>query len=420
MRSDSDDQTDELRDEQVAGNGLLHRRALLKASVLGVAGGFLLPAQADWGSIPGAPQSAYGAQSRFAGLQREQTAGHPFGPQAGSSSSPLQSLNGTITPNSLHFERHHAGIPDIDPERHSLTLHGDVNQTLKFSYENLLAYPMESHKYFLECSGNSYRNTLPAALDLTAGSLNGLVSGAEWTGVPLHYLLDEAGLGKDARWVIAEGADAAGHTRSIPLQLILDSAMVALYQNGEPLRPAQGYPMRLFVPGCEGNISVKWLEAIKVQQTPAYTREETSKYTDLLKDGTAEMFSLEMEVKSVITSPSGKMELNRKGVYEISGMAWSGASTIRSVEVSADGGKTWAEAALQSDNQPNALTRFRIPWRWSGQPSVLQSRAIDNRGNVQPTRDLALERYSQGNFYHYNGIQSWQVSVNGRVKNVYI
>lgn len=196
--------------------------------------------------------------------------------------------------------------------------------------------------------------------------------------------------------------------------------MVALYQNGEPLRPAQGYPMRLFVPGCEGNISVKWLEAIKVQHTPAYTREETSKYTDLLKDGTAEMFTLEMEVKSVITSPSGKMQLNRKGVYEISGMAWSGAGKVSAVEVSADGGQTWAEAALQSDNQANALTRFRIPWRWSGQPSVLQSRAIDSKGNVQPTRDLALQRYSQASFYHYNGIQSWQVSENGMVKNVYV
>ena len=416
MKSDIGDK----KDENVAGNGLLHRRMLLKASTLGIAGGFLLPAQANFGSIPGAPQSVYGKPSRFTGLQREQTAGHPFGPEAGSSSSPLQSLNGTITPNSLHFERHHAGIPDINPERHSLMIHGDVNQTLKFSYENLLAYPMESHRYFLECSGNSYRNTLPTALDLTAGSLNGLISGAEWTGVPLHYLLDEAGLGKDASWVIAEGADASGHTRSIPLQLILDTAMVALYQNGEPLRPAQGYPMRLFVPGCEGNISVKWLEAIKVQQTPAYTREETSKYTDLLKDGTAEMFSLGMEVKSVITSPSGTMKLRRKGVYEISGMAWSGARMINAVEVSADGGKTWAEAMLQSDSQTNALTRFRIPWRWSGQPSVLQSRAIDSKGNVQPTRDMALERYSMANRYHYNGIQSWQVDAKGIVKNVYV
>lgn len=186
-------QNDDKNNEHVAGKGLLHRRGLLKASAIGLAGGFLLPAQANWNSTPGAPQSTYGAPSRFADLQREQTTGHPFGPEAGSSSSPLQSLNGTITPNSLHFERHHAGIPDIDPERHSLTIHGDVDQTLKFSYENLLAYPMESHKYFLECSGNSYRNTFPTALDLTAGSLNGLVSGAEWTGVPLHYLLDEAG-----------------------------------------------------------------------------------------------------------------------------------------------------------------------------------------------------------------------------------
>ena len=406
--------------QHAAGNGLLHRRSLLKASALGLAGGFLLPVRADWSSVPGAAQSTYGSPSKFADLQREQTIGHPFGPAAGSSSTPLQSLNGTITPNSLHFERHHAGIPNIDPAKHFLTLHGNVRTSLRFSYESLLAYPMESHKYFLECSGNSYRNTFPTAQNLTAGSLNGLISGAEWTGVPLHYLLDEAGLEKDANWIIAEGADASGHTRSIPLHRMLDGAMVALFQNGEPLRPAQGYPMRLFVPGCEGNISVKWLSALKVQKTPAYSREETSKYTDLLKDGTAEMFSLEMEVKSVITSPSGTMQLNRKGVYEISGMAWSGASAIRTVEVSADGGKSWATALQQSDNQPNALTRFRIPWQWTGQPSVLQSRAIDQKGNVQPTRDVALRRYSARSFYHYNGIQSWQVSSDGMVKNVYV
>ncbi len=406
----------------VARGGLLHRRLLLKASALGIGGSLLTPARASeyWQNEAGAAQSEYGQPSSFAHLKREQTRGHPFGPEAGSSSSPLQNMNGTITPNSLHFERHHSGIPAIDPTIHTLTLYGDVKQVLQFSYEDLLAYPMESHHYFLECSGNSFRNTFAKPLDLTAGSLNGLVSGAEWTGVPLHYLLDEAGVKKEARWIVAEGADAAGLTRSIPLSLALDKVLVALYQNGEPLRPAQGYPMRLFVPGCEGNISVKWLQSLKVQKTPAYSREETSKYTDLLKDGTAEMFSLEMEVKSVITSPSGKMQLNRQGVYEISGLAWSGAGAIRSVEVSADGGTTWAEAVLQSDAKPLALTRFRIPWRWSGQTSTLQSRAIDEKGNVQPTRKVAIDRYSPAGFYHYNGIQSWQVSTDGVVKNVYV
>jgi sulfane dehydrogenase subunit SoxC len=219
--------------------------------------------------------------------------------------------------------------------------------------------------------------------------------------------------------VIAEGADAAGLTRSLPMKMALDNVLIALYQNGEPIRPAQGYPMRLFVPGCEGNISVKWLQSLKVQKTAAYTRDETSKYTDLLKDGNSEMFSLKMEVKSLITSPSGKMTLKRKGIYEISGLAWSGEGSIRGVEVSADGGKSWAQAQLQSEPKPLALTRFRLPWRWSGQRSVLQSRAIDEKGNIQPTRASAIDRYSPAGFYHYNGLQSWEVTKQGEVLNVF-
>jgi sulfane dehydrogenase subunit SoxC len=407
---------------QVIDGGLLPRRALLKASALGLATSFVLPARAteNWMLHAGEPQSDYGQPSPFARLKREQTGGHPLGPAAGSSSTPLQDLNGTITPNSLHFERHHSGIPAIDPRRHTLTLYGDVRQPLQFRYEDLLAYPMETHQYFLECSGNSFRNTLATPLDLTAGSLNGLISNAEWTGIPLHYLLDEAGVADSARWVIAEGADAAGMTRSVPMSLALDKVMIALYQNGEPLRPAQGYPMRLFVPGCEGNISVKWLRSLKIQAQPAYTREETSKYTELLPNGKAEMFSLAMGVKSLITSPSGRMTLNRKGLYEVTGLAWSGAGTIRGVEVSADGGISWEPAVLQSDPRPLALTRFRLPWRWVGQSSILQSRATDEQGQVQPSRATALARYSPAGFYHYNGIQSWHVSSAGVVKNVYV
>ncbi len=407
--------------DQIAGGGLLHRRSLLKVTGAGVTATMLLPVKAaeDWMTHAGAPQSEYGSPSAFAKLKREQTGGHAFGAEAGSSSTPLQDLNGTITPNSLHFERHHSGMPDIDPGRHKLTIYGDVKRTLQFRYEDLLAYPMETHVYFLECSGNSYRNTLPNALDLTAGSLNGLVSGAEWTGIPLHYLLDETGLDRGSRWVIAEGADAAGLTRSLPMEMALDNVLIALFQNGEPIRPAQGYPMRLFVPGCEGNISVKWLQSLKVQKTAAYTRDETSKYTDLLKDGHSEMFSLKMEVKSLITSPSGKMKLKRKGIYEISGLAWSGEGAIKGVEVSADGGKSWAEAVLQSEPAPLALTRFRLPWRWSGQRSILQSRAIDEKGNIQPTRSSAINRYSPAGFYHYNGIQSWEVTPQGEVRNAF-
>jgi sulfane dehydrogenase subunit SoxC len=412
--------------EKVAGKGLLHRRGLLKATGAGLTGGILMPimspvqAAQEWLTKSGVPMDEYGAPSRFAQLKRVKIGGHPYAPGAGSSSTPLESLNGTITPNSLHFERHHSGIPDIDPAQHTLTIYGDVNKKLQFSYEDLLAYPMETHTYFLECSGNSYTNAIfPDAADKTVSELNGLVSCSEWTGVPLHYLLDEAGVKPGANWVVGEGADAASLTRSIPMKLATKNVMVALYQNGEPLRPAQGYPMRLFVPGSEGNISVKWLRNLKVQKTAAYTRDETSKYSDLHEDGKADLFSFEMGVKSLITSPSGKMALNRKGVYEISGIAWSGAGGIKQVEVSADGGKSWAIAALQSENRALSLMRFRIPWRWEGQSAVLQSRATDDSGHVQPSRSTALSKYAKSNIYHFNGTQSWQVSNEGRVKNVY-
>lgn len=411
-----------------AGNGLLSRRWFLKTGGAGLTGMLILPVTAStrkthekevWTTHSGTPPSAYGSQSKHASLRREHVRAHPFGSAAGASSTPLESLNGTITPNSLHFERHHSGIPDIDPTKHSLTIYGDVKRQRQFAYEDLFAYPLESHTYFLECSGNSYLNSLPQAQDMTAGELNGLISCAEWTGIPLHYLLEETGISKDVHWIIAEGADASGNNRSIPLNLALDNAMVALYQNGEPLRPSQGFPMRLFVPGCEGNISIKWLRSIKLQNRPAYTREETSKYTDLLKSGKAEMFTLRMGAKSVITSPSGKMTLKRRGVYEISGLAWSGYGTIKAVEVSADGGKSWAQAELQSEPGALRLARFRIPWNWQGQSATLQSRAIDDKGHVQPGRGEAKAGYSMLSIYHYNGVQSWQVSTDGRVKNVF-
>ena len=408
--------------DHAAGGGLMDRRTLLKKAGAGVAGGFLVPASAqqDWTTHSGKPQSEYGAPSRFASLKREGVGGHAFGPEAGASSTPLQDLNGTITPNSLHFERHHSGIPDIDPALHKLSIYGDVDRQLQFSYQDLMAYPKETHIYFLECSGNSFRNAFPNAADATVGTLNGLLSCAEWTGIPLRYLLEEAGVKNDARWIVAEGADAAGMSRSVPMEMALDNVMVALFQNGEPLRPAQGYPMRLLVPGAEGNISVKWLQKLKVQQTPAYTKDETSKYTDLLPEGgKAEMFSLKMGVKSLITSPSGTMKLERKGVYEISGVAWSGDGAIKKVEVSADGGKSWMEAALQSEAKSLSLARFRIPWRWQGQKAVLQSRAVDEKGNIQPSRNDALARYSRASFYHFNGIQSWEVTTDGVIKNVY-
>jgi sulfane dehydrogenase subunit SoxC len=260
----------------------------------------------------------------------------------------------------------------------------------------------------------------PSPVDASCSVLHGLVSGSEWSGVPLALLLEEAGVKPSGKWIIASGADAAGMSRSIPLSKIYDDAIVALYQNGERLRPGNGYPMRLFLPGWEGNASVKWLKTLQVTNQPAMTKDETSKYSDLGEDGRAELFTFKMGVKSLITSPSPGLDLAAKGLYQISGIAWSGAGHIKRVEVSTDAGKTWAEGHLDAEPMSKSLSRFRAAWRWQGQRSVLLSRATDEAGQVQPTRTAVLKGRAPGSFYHYNGIQAWQVDANGAVRNVYV
>jgi sulfane dehydrogenase subunit SoxC len=260
----------------------------------------------------------------------------------------------------------------------------------------------------------------PEPVQGPASQIHGLVSASEWGGVPLSALLDDVGIRPEARWVIAGGADAAMMSRSVPLDKILDDAIVALYQNGEPLRPSNGYPVRLFLPGWEGNMCVKWLQTLKLTDRPAMTKDETSKYSDLRDDGIAELFTFPMGVKSLITSPSPGLRLGAAGVYQVSGIAWSGGGRIRRVEVSADGGGSWADAALDEHVLPKCLTRFRSPWRWNGGPAVLMSRAIDESGSVQPTRAAVLEGRASNSFYHFNGIQAWRVGADGEVRNVYV
>lgn len=407
--------------EQVAGGGLLHRRALLLGGGLAAAG-IVTGVRAAVGAWsppgmlhPGAPLSGGGTPGNPA---RRIVPDLPF-PGTGSSRTPLEQLHGVRTPNGLHFERHHNGIPEIDPAKHELLVHGLVRQPLLFRYEDLLRYPRYTRTLFLECSGNSGTLAAPAPVQASAGQLNGLVSGAEWSGVRLSTLLDEAGIAPQARWVQAEGADAAAMTRSVSLSLCLDDAMIALFQNGEPLRPAQGFPMRLLLPGIEGNASVKWLRRLKLLAAPAFSREETSKYTDLLAGGKAEMFSLRMGVKSILLRPSFGLDLRRPGIHEIDGLAWSGRGRIRTVEVSADGGASWADAALDQPVLPQALTAFRMPWRWNGAPVVLMSRATDETGAVQPRRTDWLGKYAPGQGYHSNAIQAWRVGTDGKVAHVY-
>jgi len=374
-----------------------------------------------WERVYGAPFESYGQPSRF----EQPVIRHalkPYGdlaPGSGASLSPIEKLEGIITPSGLHNVRSHSGTPDIDPKRHELLLHGLVERPLRFTMEALWSYPMVTRIHFLECAGNSLRNLAPQPPQLPAGAIHGNMSCSEWTGIPLGALLEEAGLRPAARWLLAEGADAAHMSRSIPVEKALDDALIALYQNGERLRPEQGYPVRLLLPGWEGNMSVKWLRRLKATDGPTHTKDETSKYTDLQPDGRALQFTFEMGVKSVITKPSSTMKLPRPGWYEISGLAWTGAGRIRRVEVSADGGATWADAKLTGEERPRAFARFRLPWEWKGQEAVLQSRATDEKGQVQPARKEWLARYSAGNLYHNNSIVSWSVVTDGSVKNVY-
>lgn len=335
--------------------------------------------------------------------------------------SPLQHQRGIITPNGLHFSSHHNGIPDVAPGQHVLMVHGLVQRPLRFDMDRLARYPMVSKVHFLECAGNSAANALSlTALDHTLGDLAGEVSCAEWTGVPLSYIFNEVGLKDSAKWVIVEGADGGSHSRSLPLSALLKDGMLALYQNGERLRPSQGYPLRLFMPGWEGNVNVKWLHRLEVVDAPAYTKDESGLYTQVLKDGRIERFAFPMEVKSVITHPSGQQTLpEAKGFYEIGGLAWSGRGRITKVEVSVDGGTTWALASLQGPVWDRAFTRFTLPWQWQGKKTVLMSRATDEYGNVQPTRSAWKSRYAAHSFNHYNAIQAWQVGRDGRVENTY-
>ena len=315
---------------------------------------------------------------------------------------PHQHLTGTITPSGLHFERSHQGIPDIDPDQHSMVIHGMVRRPLKFNIEALENYPTVTREYFMECSGNSGVLWSSKPDQATLQDIHGLLSGSQWTGVLLSTLLDECGISKDAKWIIAEGADSGAMSRSIPIDNALDDAMIAIYQNGERIRPGQGYPMRLFNPGLEGNTSIKWLRSLYVSDRPVMSLFETSKYTDRMADGKALQFTLEMDVKSMITRPSNAMRLPKHGLYDITGLAWSGRGKISRVEVSVDGGNTWADAALEGPIQSKMLTRFHIPWMWDGGPAILQSRAIDEFGRVQPGRDELIKARGTRPVYHFH------------------
>jgi sulfane dehydrogenase subunit SoxC len=370
--------------------------------------------------LQGDPRRRYGDRSPFEKSARS------FGASSaavttGASRTPLQDLYGIITPSSLHFERHHSGVPTIDPARHELLLHGMVERPLKFSVEELRRFPSVSRVHFIECAGNAgreHRGNPGPTVQLS----HGLVSCSEWSGVLLSTLLREAGLKDSARWIVAEGADASRHSRSIPIGKALDDTIVAYGQNGEAVRPEQGYPLRLVVPGWEGNVNVKWLHRLHVTDQAAMSRDEAASYTDLMPNGKARQFSFAMETNSVITRPSGGHKLEGQGFHEISGLAWTGRGRISRVEVSVDGGDSWLDAELQAPIYAKALTRFRLPWKWLGEEAILQSRSTDETGYVQPTREVLIAargmKAGPDGFNHYHGIKPWKVNRDGSITHV--
>lgn len=365
---------------------------------------------ADPTKVLGAPTSNMSGRSPFVVTGRT-----PTGAVSGSSLTPLHQFTGNITPTDLQFERHHAGVPTIDPTKYQLLVHGLVEREMVFTLDDLMSLPSVTRMHFLECSGNGRAGYKGIKPDLSPQNIDGLLCNAEWTGVPVSTILAEVGVRSEAAWSLAEGGDAALLSRSVPLSKLRDDAMLVYAQNGEPLRPPAGYPVRLFLPGWEGNTNVKWLRRLEFNREPNMSKDETSKYTDPLPGNTARMFSFELDAKSTITYPTFPNRLVRQGWVQVSGLAWSGRGRITAVDISTDGGTTWIAAQLQGTPGVKAAIRFTHMWKWDGSPATLMSRAVDETGYVQPTFAAFKEGRGPGTDYHYNHIRAWKVAADGVV-----
>jgi sulfane dehydrogenase subunit SoxC len=376
-----------------------------------------------WQTTLGQPVAArpYGVPSKYeANLQRRESPGLTRVSAASVSFAPLQGLFGIITPNGLHFERHHQGWVDIDPAKHRLMINGMVKQEMVFTMEDLMRLPSVSRIHFIECGANTGMEWGNVAVP-TVQYTHGMLSCCEFTGVPLSILLDLAGADtKKGKYILAEGGDGSGMTRTISMEMALDDVLVVWGMNGEMLRPENGYPLRLVVPGVQGVSSVKWLRRIEVGDMPYATKDEAVHYMDLMPDGIHRQYTSIQECKSVITTPSGGQQLLETGFYNISGMAWSGRGKIKRVDVSVDGGRNWREARLETPVLTKAITRFNIDWVWDGKPAILQSRATDETGHIQSSYRMLREVRGTRSIYHNNAIQSWKVDTNGEVSNVQV
>jgi sulfane dehydrogenase subunit SoxC len=416
--------------------GLTSRRGFLRSGL--AAGGALAAGAASAGAPQGNPANlppnvadwtrtlgegvavrGYGKPSEFEkGIIRRDVEWLTASRESSVSFTPLHALDGPITPNGLCFERHHSGIAEVDPGDYRLMLHGLVDKPLMFTLDDIKRMPRVNRAYFCECAANSGMEWRGAQLN-GCQYTHGMVHCVMYTGVPLKTLLNEAGARSNAKWLLLEGGDSAAMTRSLPIAKALDDVLIAYRMNGEMLYPENGYPVRAVVPGWEANMWVKWLRRIELGDQPWHHREETSKYTDLLENGKARRFTYVMDAKSVITSPSPQMPVNHKsGFTVLSGIAWSGRGKIARVDVSVDGGRNWRTAKLDGPVWDKALTRFYFEFDWDGRELLLQSRAMDETGYVQPTKTELRTVRGVNSIYHNNGIQTWHLHKNGEVENV--
>jgi len=369
----------------------------------------------------GVDVAPYGMPSKYeAHVRRRDVPWLTADPVSSVNFTPLHELDGVITPNGLCFERHHGGTAEIDPAKYRLMINGLVEKELVFTLQDLKRFPRQNRAYFLECAANSGMEWRGAQLN-GCQFTHGMIHNVIYTGVPLRTILEQAGVKTNGKWILPEGADASAMTRSIPIEKALDDCLVAFAMNGEALRPEQGYPVRLVVPGWEGNMWVKWLRRIEVGDMPWHHREETSKYTDLLENGKARRFTWEMDAKSVITNPSPQAPITHgKGHTVITGVAWSGRGTIKEVHVTTDGGRNWRQARIDGPSWDKSMHRFYYEFDWDGSPLLLQSRAVDSTGYVQPTKNELRAVRGENSIYHNNGIQTWYVNAKGEAENVEI
>lgn len=411
------------------------RRDFLRSSV--AAGGALVAGSAvahaesdpaitevqDWARYlgDGVDAAPYGKPSEYEkGVIRRNVPWLTASTESSINFTPLHELDGIITPNGLCFERHHGGVAEVEPDKYRLMINGLVEKPLVFTMEDLMRFPRKNQVNFLECAANSGMEWRGAQLN-GCQFTHGMVHNVMYTGVPLRYLLEEAGLKSNAKWVMPEGGDSAGMNRSLPMFKALDDCLIAFKMNGEALRPEQGYPARLVVPGWEGNMWVKWIRRLEVGDEPWHAREETSKYTDLMENGKARRFTWEMDCKSVITNPSPQAPIkHKKGPTVLTGLAWSGRGTIPRVDVTLDGGRNWHTARVDGPSLDKSLHRFYYEFDWNGEPLLLQSRAVDSTGYIQPTKDELRAARGTNSIYHNNGIQTWHVKKTGEIENVEI